>query len=305
MVFISFYRIIKFAGQSFWRNIWLSVVTITILVLTLFSLTSLIVLNVMADQAIITIKDKIDISLYFKPETEEEQAKLIGKELEKFEEVKEVSYISSEEALNKFKEVHENDPLIEEALRELEENPLGPTLTVKAKDLNLYPQILQKIEDLKIDTLVKEIDYEDHKLVISRLNDLSDKVRKFGIALSLVFTFIAILIMFNTIRIGIYTHREEISIMKLVGATNWFIKAPFLVEALLYALVSVVIFWLILYLILGVTSPFLFSFFKGLDFDLIYYFKTHFFAIFGFESILLILLNIFSTSIAIGKYLRV
>ncbi len=305
MFLLNFSRIIKFSIQNFYRNFWLSLVTITIIVLTLFSLTSLIILNATAGQITSAIKNKIDISLYFAPGFKTEQVNLVKENIEKYDAVKKVSLISADKALERFKIRHQNDRLVQEALNELGENPLGPTLTVKAKDVNLYPQILKQIKKDKIDKLTQEIDYDDHKLVIQKLENISRKVKNAALIISGIFALISLLVVFNTIRIGIYTHRHEISIMKLVGASNWFIRAPFLLESIIYAILSTVIFWLIFYLLIGVLQPILYKFFIDINFNLVSYLSANFFYIFGFELILIMILNIISSFIAIGKYLRV
>lgn len=305
MFLLNVTRILKFSVQNFYRNFWLSLVTMTIIVLTLFSLTSLIILNTAANQAILSIKDKVDISVYFPPDAKEEQVQLIKENIEKYDLVKEVGFISADQALNKFKLRHENDELIQEALAELDANPLGPTLTVKANDVTLYPEILVKLRQDKIDELVQEIDYDDHKLVIQKLEDMTGKVKDAGLIVSGIFALISFLIVFNTIRIGIYTHRNEIGIMKLVGASNWFIRMPFLLEGIFYAIIGTIIFWLIFYLLLGILQPVLYKFFIDIDFNLVSYVSSNFFYIFGFELIAVIILNILSSFVAIGKYLRV
>ncbi|MBU4360521.1 ABC transporter permease [Patescibacteria group bacterium] len=305
MFLLNLTRIIKFSFQNFYRNFWLSLVTITIIILTLFSLTSLIVLNAAADNAILTIKDKIDISIYFDPGADEQQVKLIKQNIEKYEQVKEVKFISAEQALSKFKKFHENDELIQESLAELDENPLGPTLTIKSENVNLYPEILTQIHQDKIDELAQDIDYDDHKLVIQKIEYVGQKIRTFGLVVSGLFALIALLVVFNTIRIGIYTHREEIGIMKLVGASNWFIRLPFLLEGVLYATISSIVFWIIFYLIAGVLQPIFYNFFIDINFNLMSYISSYFVYIFGFELIIIIVLNTISSFIAIGKYLRV
>ncbi len=305
MFILSLTRILRFSLQNFYRNIWLSIVTITIIILTLFSLTSLIVLNAAAAQAINSVKSKVDISLYFPAGTESEQVKIIQNNIKDYEEVETVKYVSATRALEIFKEEHQNDPLIQDSLAELETNPLGPTLSVKAKDTSLYPQILEKIKANKIDELTEEINYDDHKLVIQKLEDLSQKAQKFGFIISGFFALVSLLVVFNTIRIGIYTHKEEISIMKLVGAGNWFIRAPFLVEGIFYGFLSTIIFWIIFYLIIGLLQPFFYAFFIDINFNLMSYISQNFFYIFGFELIAIIMLNIISSFIAMGKYLRV
>ncbi len=305
MFLLSITRVIRFALQNFYRNIWLSLVTVTIIVLTLFSLTSLIVLNSGITQAMSSIKNKIDISIYLKNDTLEKDITPIKEKISNYNEVKEVTLISSNEALEKFKQKHVGDTLIQDALKELDKNPLGPTLTVKANDVNLYPTILERLQSEKIENLVEEIDYDDHKLVIERLEIISQKIRKLGLVISIIFAIISLLVVFNTIRIGIYTHKEEIGIMKLVGAGNWFVRAPFLLEAILYALLGLVVFWILFFVAASFLQPFLSSFFIDINFNLMNYLTSHFLYIFGFELIMMIILNIISSFIAIGKYLRV
>ncbi|HPA25638.1 MAG TPA: permease-like cell division protein FtsX [bacterium] len=305
MFLLSITRVIRFALQNFYRNIWLSLVTVTIIVLTLFSLTSLIVLNSGITQAMSSIKNKIDISIYLKNDTLEKDITPIKEKISNYNEVKEVTLISSNEALEKFKQKHVGDTLIQDALNELDKNPLGPTLTVKANDVNLYPTILERLQSEKIENLVEEIDYDDHKIVIERLEAISQKIRKLGLVISIIFAIISLLVVFNTIRIGIYTHKEEIGIMKLVGAGNWFVRAPFLLEAILYALLGLVVFWILFFTAASFLQPFLSSFFIDINFNLMNYLTSHFLYIFGFELIMMIILNIISSFIAIGKYLRV
>lgn len=305
MFILSLYRVIKFAFQNFIRNFWLSFVTITIIFLTLVSLTTLIVINVIADQAVLSIKDKIDISMYFKSGAPEEQVSLIQQELEKFEEIKAVDHISAEDALAKFKERHSGENLIQEAITEIGDNPLGPTLVIHAHQVEEYPAIMEKIQTLKIDTLVDEIDYQDHVMLINKLNGITDKIKKAGIIISVIFAIIALLTVFNTIRVGIYIHKDEIGIMKLVGANNWFIRAPFIIESLLYALLGCLVFWIVLWSVLGFLDPMVTDFFAGIDFQLSGYFHAHFLEIFGFELIVIAILNMISSAFAMRKYLDV
>ncbi|HPI67538.1 MAG TPA: permease-like cell division protein FtsX [bacterium] len=304
MFLLSLTRIIRFALQNFYRNIWLSLVTITIIVLTLLSLTSLIILNAGVNQTIITVKNKIDVSLYFTPNIDTETVSLIKEQIGKYATVAEVNLINATQALEKFKNAHANDSTIKEALNQLETNPLGPTLTIKAKNANLYPQILEQIKKDKLDTLAEEIDYDDNKLVIEKLSVIGQKIKKVGFIISIVFTIISLLVVFNTIRIGIYTHREEINIMKLVGAENWFVRLPFLFEGALYAFIGCLFFWLIFYLAVSLIQPFLSSFLIDINFNIMSYIWDHFIYIFGFELILMIVLNTISGFVAISKYLR-
>lgn len=304
-MFVFTFRTIKFAFQSFFRNFWLSVVTIIILVLTIFSVTTVAGINYIAEKAIESVKDKIDVSVYFKPEVESGEVINVRYRLEELSTVKEVTYVSREEALDKFKEKHKDDPVILESIDQLEENPLSATLIIKAKTIDDYPSILLFLDDPDYGELIQDKNFDDNEKVISQLSTLSNKIETIGIIISIIFVVIAVLIVFNTIRINIYTHREEIGIMKLVGATNWFVRAPFLVESLIYAVLAVMICLAILYPLLGLVAPQVNNFFEGYSLDLVSYFNSNFWQIIGYQLAFSVLLSILSSSIAVGRYLRV
>ncbi|MFH0804875.1 MAG: permease-like cell division protein FtsX [Patescibacteria group bacterium] len=302
---VFLYRTFKFAFQGFLRNIWLSIVTIVILVLTLFSVTTVSGVNFIAEQAIASVREKVDVSVYFKPAVTEDQVLNVRYRLEQLAQVKAVTYVSKEEALQKFKAKHQNEQSIIDSVNQLETNPLPATLIVKAESIDDYPAIVAVLDGTDYADLIQEKNFADNQKVISRLGELSEKVRTVGLIISAVFIVIAILIIFNTIRINIYTHREEIGIMKLVGATNWFVRVPFLVESILYALFGVIICAAILYPLLGVIAPQINAFFIGYDLDIAQYFTSHFWQIVGWQLMFAVVLSMISSSIAIGRYLRV
>ncbi len=305
MTLSSIYRIFIFAWQSFWRNIWLSLVTITIIILTFISINFLIVVNVVTDAAIKIVRDKVDISLYFRSDITEPQVLEVQTYLSSLTQVKEINYVSQQEALEKFRELHRQDTVIIESLGELEENPIGATLQVKAKEIKDYPDIIEVLDNSKYNNLILDKNYDDHKVYIAKIKNFSDSIKTIGLMTSGVFAAIALLIVFNTIRVAIYTHREEIAIMKLVGATNWFIKSPFLVEAIFYGIISCVVAIIIVYPALGLIQPYINNFFLTEDFNVMEYFNDNFWLIFGLELLVVVFLNIVSSSIAMRRYLKV
>ena len=304
-MFVFFYRALKFSFQSFFRNIWLSIVTIVILVLTLFSVTLVAGINVAAEQAIEVVKEKVDVSVYFRADVAEEDVLNTEDALKELQQVKEITYTSKDEALQQFKINHADEPLILESIEELDENPLGATLTIKAHAIEDYPAILSVIDVEPHSSLIQYRNYDDNELVIDRLSTIASNIQSIGISICIVFVVIAILIIFNTIRINIYTHREEIGIMKLVGATNTFVRSPFLIESFMYAIFAVVISIAILFPLLGVVGPYVDEFFKGYSFDLVKYFTSHLWQIVGLQLVFAGVLSFLSSSIAIGRYLRV
>lgn len=303
-MFSSPFRIIKFAFQNFYRNFWLAVVTITILVVTLFSITALIILNVISAQAVKSVEDKIDISVYFKTDAEDMQIIKTRSELLSLNEIKEVNLIDREQAMDFFKERHKNDSTILESIEILKENPFNSVLVIKAKNSKNYPEILKVLEKEEYNKIIEKKDFSDHKIIISKISAIKTKIEKIGLFVIAFFALIAALIVFNTVRIAIYTHRNEIKIMKLVGATNWFIRAPFLVEEFFYAIISCLILIAVFYPAINFLQPHL-NYFLEYDFDLISYFKANFVLIFGLEFFAIIIINALSSFVAMKKYLKV
>ena len=305
MFFVSIYRTIKFAFKNFWRNIWLSVVTIFILILTLFSISLIMSLNAVTDQTIKSIKDKVDIDIYFSSEISEEEIMNVSAFLKNSNKVKEVAYISAEDAWEDFREKHKDDPEISESVEELEGNPLPASLVIKANELEDYGEIVNMLDSSEYSSLIQSRDFETNQEVISKLSNITSRVYQLGLVISGIFIFIAILVVFNTIRITIYTYREEIGIMKLVGATNWFVRAPLILESILYAVIASLITIGLLFLVIQFASPHLNNFFEGYDFDLLNYFYQYYWQIFGMELLISLVLCVFSSMIAIGRYLKV
>ncbi len=305
MFLISLYRIFVFASQSFWRNFWLSLVTITIIVLTFASINFIIVLNIITQASMEIVKDKIDVSIYFKTDVTEPQVMEVKSYLSTLAQVKDITYISQAEALESFKEKHENDKTIIESIDELDVNPIGATLNVRAKDIEDYPLIVEVLSNSKYDALIADKNFDDHKFFINKIKVIADNIKQFGLMASLVLSLIALLIVFNTIRVAIYTHRQEIAIMKLVGATNWFIRGPFLLEAVFYGIIACVVSIIIAYPFLNMIQPYLNTFFLTENFNISSYFNDNFWQIFGFELIIVVILNILSSYVAIRRYLKV
>ena len=301
----SFVRAINFAFKDFWRNIWLSLVTVTVLILAILSVNILISLNAISDKVIDSVKEKVDISVFIKPDIEQLQVANLKSRLEKMPEVKEVIFISKDEALEGFKLKHQDDPRILEALKEVEKNPLVDSLIVKATDINDYKNILNFINLDENQDIIKYQNYTDHEKIISRVNSISEKVEQVGIGITAIFVLISILIVFNAIRVMVYTRREEIAVMRLVGASSSFIRLPFLLESLLYAIFACSIAFVFLYAIFGAIGPYLSVFLEAYNFNLIEYYNNNFIVIFVGELAVAAVLSILSSAVAISRYLKV
>jgi cell division transport system permease protein len=298
----SFKRIIKWGLTNFWRNGWLSTATVSIMVLTLLVITVLIMVNVIANAILISLENKIDISVYFKLKTPEEQILDIKAQLEKLAEVESIEYISQDQALINFKEKHKDNPIILQSLDELDTNPLDASLNIKAKETSQYASINQYLESVHYKEIIDKVNYLQNKGVIEKLSKIIVDVKTFGTVLSLALAVIVFLVTFNAIRLAIYSSREEINVMKLVGASNWFIRGPFIIEGLLYGIIATIITMIILYPAFYFTSPKISNFLPiGSIFT---YFKANALAMFTLLLGIGVVLGVFSSYIAVRKYLK-
>ncbi len=304
-MFVSLFRVIKFAFQDFFRNFWLSFVTLTILFLALSAVHVLIILNTLADTAIAQVEQKIDVTVYFNNAVREEQIFNVQNYLEAMPEVKEVTYVSKDDALAQFRAKHQGNEKILETLEELEDNPLGATLIISAQTTEAYQTILEALEGQQYANLIEDKDFDDHRLVVDKIMTVTNRVSFAVMILAIVFGLISILIVFNSIRIAIYTHRDEIRMMALVGATNSFIVAPYIVQGLLFALFAVVVSMVVMYPFLGVMQPYIATFFEdGGGFNIVEYYNMNFPMIFGLMFAGAALINIFAALLATNKYLK-
>ncbi len=304
-MFVALFRVIKFSSQDFWRNFWLSAATIIVLVLTLVSVNFLIILNVLTKTAVAEVQKKIDVSIYFKQDVPDSQIGNIKSYLSSLPQVQGVEYISPERALMEFKKKHANNPAILESLNEVGENPLGATLVVRARDPKDYPEILKIFDDPQYEPFIQDKNFEDHEVVVRKISGIAEKAEKTGVGIAGLFAVIAVLIGFNTVRLTIYTHREEIGIMKLVGAANWFVRAPYVASGVFYGLFAVLFTVIVTYPLIGFVEPYLAGFFDGSNFNLLEYFTENFVYIFGWEFVGVVLLNTVTSGLAVGRYLKV
>ncbi len=306
MFILTLSRIIKFSIQNFFRNIWLSAVTITIIILTLFSVTSLIMVNAIMGQAITLVKSKVDVSVYFKPTVTQEQIFLVQNNLEALSFIKDVAYVSKADALEKLRAQYNNSPLISEALKELQDNPLGDTLVVVARQTADYQKVIDILNATpEYAALIDNKSFDDNRFIIAKLETLSRQITTAGWGATLFFALVAVLVIVNTIRIAIYTHRDEIAIMKLVGASNAFVRGPFLGEAILYAVFGWIITVGISYAMARLSNPYVAGLLGHNNFSLLSYLNSHFFVIFGLELLGIILFATVSTTVALRRYLKV
>jgi cell division transport system permease protein len=300
----AFLRMLTFAFQGIFRNFWLSFVTTSVLFLTLVTINAVVILNVLANASIKAIEDRVQIELYFVPGTSEDVVKSVRGYLIGLPQVKDVTTVSADEALMSFKERHVSDAKILAALDEVEGNPFGDALRIQAEHPEDFPFILEAVNSPEFSQYIKDKDYADYQNVIDRLSTFTERIRWGGVGLAAFFGLISILIVFNTIRVGIYTHRDEIAVMKLVGAKDWFIRVPFLLEAVIYAFVATVVMTIVLILVLLSLEPYITRFFSGVSINLSQFYVVNAIPFFFAQWIGLSVLGVLTTVGAVRKFLK-
>jgi len=299
----SLKRIIKTGWRRFSRNIALSVATIFVMVMVISLATLLFLLNPASKILIYSIEEKVDISVYFKKDVLPENILEAETEVSRIPEVKDVEYISRDETLGRFIEKHKDDPVLMESLTEVGENPFLASLNIRAWQVSQYEQVTNFLETGPFKDLIEKVDYHQRKPVIDKVFSITSAINKVGIFFSIVFGAIAILIAFNTIRIAIHNSSEEISIMRLVGASNWLVRGPFLIQGAIVGFIATLITLLIAFgLCYGFDSKI-----RILvpEISTLTLFTSNFWTLLLIQLAAGIGLGIISSTIAIRKYLKI
>ena len=308
MVWIKIKRIIRSGFFGFWRNGFVSLSAILVMVVTLFVIGSTIFSGAILKGALNEIKDKVDINVYFIQSAQESDILNLQSQLQQLPEVAPpVTYTSRDAALANFRAKHQDDQFTLQALDELGVNPLDATLNIKAKDPSQYASIADFINNKAVasdgSSIVDKINYYQNQTTIDKLTGIIDSANRLGFILTLFLIIISILITFNTLRLVIYMSRDEISVMRLVGASTGYIRGPFFVAGALYGFISAVITLVLFYPItlwLGKTTA---NFFVGVN--VFSYYVGNFGQIFLIIVVSGVAIGSLSSFLAVRKYLKV
>lgn len=245
-------RMLTNGGKSFFRSGSVSFATVLIMTVTMLIIGLLIFLSAILGSTLTAIKDKVDVNVYFVTTASEASIFAVQQDLEALPEVASVVYTSRDQALAQFRDRHASDQLTLQALEELGDNPLGASLAVKAKDPAEYEGIVNFLADEPTlspggVSIIDRINYYQNKTVIDRLTGAIRATERAGAAIALLFAFASIIIVFATVRLAIYTARDEIAVMRLVGASNMYIRGPFVVACILAGVLAAVIALLVFY----------------------------------------------------------
>jgi len=294
-------KILKSGWTNLKRQGFLTLATTVVIFVAVVLGTSLFIFQGGVSFLTTAIKDKIDVSVYFNEQVSREEILQIREEVAKLNEVNEVNYVSPEEAYENFVKTHENDPYME-SLEAIDINPFLPSLVIQTKEPSQYRVISDFFKKEEYASLVYEIDDYKRGTIIDRISDLSNGIRNIGIVLTLFLSFIAITVTLNTLRVSIYSQREEIDIMRLVGAKNSFIRGPFLIQGAMCGFFAAILCFVLFLALLFLFKTSLAKLFMG--FDVFEFYKHNIIIILLLQLLIGIGLGLISSFFAVRKYLK-
>lgn len=300
---VSFWRVIKFAFQDMGRNIGLAFMTVFILVLMLLSVNLLVTVQVLTNQAVSLIKDQVTINIFLKPGAKDKDVDEIVSYIKSFPEVSDSNVLTPAEVLEQFKNRHKTSPDVLDALKELDDNPFGSTVSLRTREPGDYEKVIARLAIPDYQQLIDSKSFEGNENAVQHLQLIMNRVESVVAGLSIIFAFISFLVIFNTIRVGIYTQRTEIGIKRLVGANNWFIRGPYLVESFIFTLLSVFFTNVIIYVVFRRLDPYVSSLFSA-EFSLTNYYTSHIVYLSLVQVGAVLILTGLSSALAMRKHLR-
>ena len=302
---ITFWRIIQSGGRNFMRNAWLSTAATAVMTVTLSIVAISFISNLALTSTIKGVTDKIDVSVYLKSGVTQEEVDGFTKSLKDSPNVAGVTYLSETEAIAQYREQNKTNKQLLAAL-DIAGNALPSSLQIKAKDPKKLDDISAVVEQpankALLDPSAPPSYTGSRKTTIDKIVSFSNFFKSTGLVASAIFVVISTLIIFNTIRMAIFTRRDEIEIMKLVGATKWFIRGPFIVEAALYGIIGAFIAVSLSYVLLLGGGPKLASYVDVAS--TIEFFRNYPALVIGVEMVIGVLIGMFSSLLAMSRYLK-
>lgn len=293
--------------KNFARGGAVSAATVLIMTVTLGIIGSLIFLSALLSFTLDTIKDKVNISVYFVTTASEGEILAVKDQLEKLPQIASVTYTSATDALAIFRARHANDQSYLQPLDELGYNPLDASLVVNAKDPSEYESIVNFLGASPLlseggTSIVDRINYKQNKDSIDRLSLAIKATRTVGFAVVIFFAIASILIAFTTVRLAIYTAKDEIAVMRLVGASNAYVQGPFIVTGVITGVAAALLVLLLLWPAAWYAGVKTTGWFGG--FNLASYYGSHFALIFVILMGSGIVLGAVASVLAIRRYLK-
>jgi cell division transport system permease protein len=301
---LIFVRTFKESIKNLWRNGLLSIAAISIIAVSLCLISIVYLTTTSVNSAIRDFQQKVNVTVYFKSDVSEEAILKVKDDLKNYSEIRSVDYVSKDKALEDFKNKNSDNPTIVKSLEEIGDNPLLASLNVRANDPNQYESVATYIATAPFKDDIFRVNYAKNKPIIDKLNESAKETRKIGTMIALLFGLMATLITFNTIRITIYTRKQEIEVMRLVGASNTYIRLPFIFEGITYGIIASLTAMLLLFVALKFLMPMI-SLKTISSSVLLTTFYSDFLIVLALQLFVGVIIGVFSGMIAIGKYLKI
>jgi cell division transport system permease protein len=307
--FNTFRRIVRTGMLNFVRNSWSAVAAIAVMCVTLTIILFSIVANATFANTIAQINDKINISVYLRDSISEKQRIQLMEDLKSVPNVKSVRYVSKQDALERYRADNAGNQGLLQAITETG-NPLPASISIDPVDPGRIPVIkefLDKPANKELQDPQAGTSYSgDRKAAIDKISHATSVLQRVGVAAVLLFAVISVLIIFNTIQMAIFNRRDELTIMRLLGATTWYIRGPFVVESVMYGVIAALVSVGIIHSIFVTASSALQASSLGL-LDIGYsskYFSTNFLKLLTLQLLIGIIIGAISSTIATRRYLK-
>lgn len=304
--FVTLQRVVNSGVLNFLRNTWLAVAAMAVMIITLTIVLFSVITNATFNNTIQQITDRIDVSVYLKDSTDQARGMAFAEELRALPNAESVTYLSKEQALERYRQQNSNNPELLNAINETD-NPLPATVQIKPRDLEKIQDIRDFLNRPENASLWEDVSYrDDRKEAIDRIAHATNLLQRAGLAAVIIFSVISMLIIFNTIQMAIFNRREELTIMRLLGATTWYIRGPFVVETIIYGILSAIVSILLINMLFAAASQALQATSLGL-LDINYaaeFFRANFWWLLLTQLLLGILIGAVSSIIATRRYLK-
>lgn len=304
---VTLSRIINTGAVNFVRNAWLAIAAMAVMVVTLTIVLFSLLANATFAHTIEQITSKIDISVYLKDDITDSQRSKLTNDIKKLPNVESVKYVSKEEVLQRYIKDNAGNAGLLSAVSQTD-NPLPATIQIKPRDLNKLEDIKKYLSEKDVAALQSDQpSYSgDRKEAIDKITHATNILQKVGVGAVLVFAIISVLIIFNTIQMAIFNRRDELTIMRLLGASTWYIRGPFVVESVLYGIISALVSVLLVHSAFVAAHSTLEATSLGL-LDINYsaeYFREHFWILLLLQLGVGILIGAASSTVATQRYLK-
>ncbi len=307
MLWVNIKRILRSGFFNFSRNAFVSLSSVLVMVITLSVLTSLIFVSATLNSTLDALRSRVDVNVYFIPDAPEDQILEFRSRVENLPDVRRVTYVSREQALEEFRERYQNDQIILQGLEEVGGNPLPASLNIEAVDPSQYAGIAdflnQESAASEGSSIISNVNYANNKVAIDNLTSIINAADRMGSVIVIFCVIISVLITLNTIRLAIYVSREEISVMRLVGASSFYIRGPFVVVGTIYGLVAALLTLAMFFPLTRWLGARTVEFF--INFNVFDYYTANFGQIFLVVVLSGMVIGAASSFLAVRKYLKV